>query len=94
MANFFRKLTKLFRRSAAVPTTDPGKAMIDMVSATADDEIDCEAAYERLNEYADMFVRGEDVSRILPAVHRHIEMCKDCREEFQALLRAIQAKRS
>lgn len=68
--------------------------MLDMLAATREEEVDCDAAFERLHEYAEMVVRGEDVSKIVPAIHRHIKMCKDCREEFEALLRAIKTKRS
>jgi hypothetical protein len=94
MVNFFRNMFEKIRRPAGARKMDPSKAMMEMMARTADEEIDCDTAFDRLNEYAEMFARGEDVSRILPAVHRHIELCKDCREEFQALLRAIQVKQS
>jgi len=65
------------------------KGMINMVDATADIEIACEEAYRLLDEYADMLLRGEDPGILLPQVKHHLEMCMDCREEFEMLLSAL-----
>lgn len=67
------------------------KGMIHMVDATADIEIACEEAYRLLDEYADMLLRGEDPGVLLPRVKHHLEMCMDCREEFEMLLSALRA---
>jgi hypothetical protein len=65
------------------------KGMINMVDATADIEIACEEAYRLLDEYADMLLRGEDPGILLPQVKHHLEICMDCREEFEMLLAAL-----
>jgi hypothetical protein len=67
------------------------KGMINMVDATADIELACEEAYRLLDEYADMLLRGEDPEILLPQVKHHLEMCMDCREEFDMLLSALRA---
>jgi hypothetical protein len=67
------------------------KGMIKMVDATADIELACEEAYRLLDEYADMLLRGEDPEILLPQVKHHLEMCMDCREEFEMLLSALRA---
>jgi hypothetical protein len=67
------------------------KGMIHMVDSTVDIEIACEEAYRLLDEYADMLLRGEDPQVLLPQVKHHLEMCMDCREEFEVLLGALRA---
>jgi hypothetical protein len=67
------------------------KGMINMVDATADIEIACEEVYRLLDEYADMLLRGEDPGVLLPQVKHHLEMCMDCREEYEVLLSALRA---
>lgn len=67
------------------------KGMINMVDATAEEEIACQEAYRLLDEYAEMVLRGEDPEALLPQVKHHLEMCMDCREEFEALLSALRA---
>jgi hypothetical protein len=65
------------------------KGMINMVDVTEEVEIACEEAYRLLDEYADMLLRGEDPGVLLPQVKHHLEMCMDCREEFDVLLRSL-----
>ncbi len=65
-----------------------------MVNATTEDEIGCDEAYELLDRYAEMVKRGEDPATLLPLVHRHLEACRDCREELEALLRILSAESS
>ena len=63
-----------------------------MILNTAPQELTCDEAFQVLHQYADLVSRGEDASQILPEVHRHLETCPDCREEYEALLRALKAK--
>ena len=36
-----------------------------------------------------MKMRGEDPTRLMPYVQQHLDMCPDCREEYEALLEAL-----
>lgn len=67
------------------------KSMINMVDATAEIELACEEAHRLLDQYADVLLRGEDPGALLPQVKHHLEMCMDCREEFEMLLSALRA---
>jgi len=44
-----------------------------------------------LDQYAEMALRGEDPAELLPLVHYHLDMCPDCKEEYEALVRILQA---
>ena len=65
------------------------KQMMRMIASTSDDEIDCGQAFELMHQYADLVYSGQDAGALLPAVLKHIEFCVDCRQELEALLRAI-----
>ena len=62
-----------------------------MAEQTADQEVGCDEVYELLDQYADLVARGEDPSVLLPAVHHHLMICRDCKEELEALLRVLTA---
>lgn len=70
---------------------DPIQKVSQMLMMTQVEEIDCEATGALMHQYAEMVARGDDAMQLLPLVHRHIEMCPDCREELEALLRAMKA---
>ena len=65
-------------------------AMVEMIEKTAEVELTCDEVHRLLGQYAEMALRGEDTAQLLPLVHQHLEMCADCREEFEALMRILQ----
>ena len=37
------------------------------------------------------FIRGEDAGHLMPLVQQHLDLCAECREEYEALLRVLEA---
>ena len=94
----FRNLLKPFWRrkprasvELSPAATQQMRAALTMVAQTHEQELGCDEAYAFLDAYADRFNRGEDVAALMPLVHHHLAMCPDCREEFDALLRSMEA---
>ena len=65
------------------------KPLVGMLGRTQDVEYTCDDVYRLLDEFAEAVVRGEDVARLMPLVQLHLDLCPDCREEFEALLRVL-----
>lgn len=57
---------------------------------TQQDEITCDECFELLDEYAEAVHRGEEAAEYMPKVQAHLELCQDCGEEFEALVRALE----
>jgi hypothetical protein len=55
------------------------------------DEIGCDDCLEQLDQFAEMVLAGKDVAEAMPLVQDHLNRCRDCREEFEALLAALRA---
>ncbi|MEW6029286.1 MAG: hypothetical protein AB1564_08460 [Chloroflexota bacterium] len=53
-------------------------------------ELDCEQVYHALDHYAEMEVRHEDAARLMPLVREHLDMCDECCDEHEALLRVLE----
>jgi hypothetical protein len=69
------------------------RRLVDMVKKTQENEISCNEVYRLLDQYAEMVVRGQDPGEIMPLVKHHLEMCMDCREEYEALLEILYVER-
>ena len=65
--------------------------LIQMVESTQEVEFSCEDVYNILDQYTELVHRGDDSAELMPLVEHHIEICPDCREEFEALLRILEA---
>jgi len=67
------------------------RRLVDIIARTQPEECTCEEAYALMDQFAEALERGDDVNRLMPLVRRHLEVCTDCMEEFEALLRVVQA---
>lgn len=61
------------------------KKLLEMVEKTEKQEMDCEEVFNVLDVYAEAMVRGEDISEMLLIVKNHLDICRCCSEEYEAL---------
>lgn len=66
-------------------------SMVKGVLSTHPDELDCDACFMELDLFAETHLVGKNAAEALPLVEEHLNRCKDCREEFEALMLALQA---
>ena len=67
------------------------RKLILMIENTQEVELSCDDVYALLDQYTELANRGGDTKEIMPLVDHHIEICADCWEEFDALLRVLKA---
>jgi len=65
--------------------------LMQMVDKTQEIELSCDDVYQILDQYTELVYQDENSQELMPLVEHHIEICPDCREEFEALLRILQA---
>lgn len=97
---FFNNFKRIFgknqpqqRHSSGVQASGSQMAgkMIGMLAKTQEHELSCDEVFALLDQFTEMAARGEDVASLMPMVQQHLEMCGDCREEYQALMNVITA---
>ena len=70
-------------------TPDEIQKSLDLVGGTRAVEIDCDDCLHQVGEFAETYVLGKPVPEGLKALEQHLSICEECREEFDALYRAI-----
>ena len=63
--------------------------MMAMLSNTQDVELTCDDVFAVLDQFAELAAQGEDVSKLMPLIQQHLDMCEDCREEYKVLEKII-----
>jgi hypothetical protein len=86
MKKIWNWLQGLFRKK---PREIEARAALEMMVVTHDQELTCDEVHALLDQFAEMHFRGENPAHLFPLVQRHLDMCPDCREEFEALLTAL-----
>ncbi len=74
-------------------STEPEKLrnLMRSIFMTHRDEIGCDTCFDQMDLFAEITLAGKDVASAMPHVYRHLQMCKACREEFEALLSALKS---
>jgi hypothetical protein len=67
------------------------KKLLPALAITDEHELDCDQLFEALDIYAEAELADKDAAELLPLVKHHLMMCADCEEEYQALLRILEA---
>ncbi len=65
------------------------KALIGEIADTREVEIGCDECFEQLDRFVEMKLSGLNAAQAMPLVQEHVEICGECREEFEALLAAL-----
>jgi hypothetical protein len=67
------------------------KRLVRNILTTRPDEIGCDDCYARLDTFVEMTLAGKNSAEAMPLVYDHLQRCGSCREEFEALLTALQS---
>ena len=67
------------------------QALLQAVSCTRDDELNCEECLTRLGAFAELTLKGRPAEEAYDLVRQHLQICGECTEEFALLLRALEA---
>jgi hypothetical protein len=62
-----------------------------LLVATEPVELPCDEVLRLMGACAEAVLRGEDYAPLAPLFEKHIELCADCREEFEGLLRVLRS---
>lgn len=74
------------------PDQDLLRKLMDKVARTQQEEIDCQDVFALIDVYAEAAAKGLDPGLMLPLVKQHLEMCAECLEEYEALMRILESQ--
>ena len=66
------------------------KRFVRDILTTRPAEIGCETCFTQLDIFVELRLAGKNAAEAMPLVHEHLLRCPYCREEFEALLSALQ----
>ena len=84
-----KKILLWLKKRFGAPPDPSMKVVLGMISHTQEKELTCDEVHVLIDQFAEMHMRGEDPTHMLPLVQQHLDMCPDCREEYEALVEAL-----
>lgn len=85
--HLFRKFTK--KRTHVFPDSMVHR-LLSRLENTHEEELSCDEVFALVDVYAEAYSRGEDVDKLMPLLRHHLDMCKECEEEYQALVQVLE----
>ncbi len=67
------------------------RELLEAICATRDRELTCGECWDHVAELAERTIAGKPIPQAIAAVQQHLEDCGECRQEYEALLSALQA---
>jgi hypothetical protein len=66
--------------------------LVEEMYALHADHVSCDDCDAQMDCLAELVAAGYDCSLLAPAIQRHLQCCNHCREEFQGLVKILQAE--
>lgn len=63
--------------------------MMGMLAATQAEEISCDDVFKLLDEFAESVFAGRTATGLMTMIEQHLQVCPDCRQEYETLLAMI-----
>lgn len=68
------------------------RELLDVVLSTAPEEIDCDEFLARISACLESLGPYDEIPAELGPVSQHLEICLECREEYDALLEIFRSR--
>ena len=93
---YWKALKRMFRRIGPARSDKELdvatlRQMVHGIITTRPDEISCDECFEQLDRFVELVLAGKNAAQAMPLVQDHLNRCRDCRQEFEALLTALRA---
>lgn len=63
--------------------------LMELIGMTQKRELTCDECLELVSTYAENTLSGRPVNDALRLVEQHLELCQECREEYEVLRNAL-----
>ncbi len=65
---------------------------IQRLLGPAEPELLCDECFEKLDEFVDRELHGEDADEQIPGMRPHLDGCPACHEEYESLRALVEAQ--
>ena len=91
MRELLQQISQYFRPERSQLSDAVVQGFMLTLEAARMEDVPCSEVFSRLDEYVEREFSGQDAARLMPLLREHLDLCPDCCEEYEALLRVLQA---
>lgn len=68
--------------------------LMERLEKTTENAYCCDEVFALLDEYVELVADDEEARQLMPLVKNHLDMCPDCRDEYEVLLHVLKTAES
>ncbi len=91
MRNVLRGIGHRLRGTKPSVPDDVVRGFLRILEDVRVEDMPCKQVFARLDEYVEKEVQGKNAADLMPLLREHLDLCPDCCEEYEALLRILEA---
>jgi len=86
-----RKIKNWFNpKKTSAKKTELTMQLLQMLDITHDDELSCGEVNDLIDQYVELKQRGANVESLMPLVKHHLDLCRECFDEYEALMAVLE----
>lgn len=88
-----KDLVHRIRASLGMKQDLPNEAVMGFLRVLEEvraEELTCDEIYSKLDEYVDRQANKHDAAQLMPLIREHLDICPECCEEYEALLKVVE----
>jgi hypothetical protein len=85
-------LVRRIRNSLRLQKELPNEAVLGflrILESVREEEVPCDEIYHKLDQYVEREVSKKDAAQLMPLIREHLDICSECCEEYEALLKVL-----
>lgn len=90
MKHLFEDLASHFRRNQEALPDHVVEGVLQLLESVRLQEMPCSEVFARLDEYVERELKDHEAAKVMPLLREHFDICPDCCEEYEALLKALE----
>lgn len=88
-----KELVNRIRASLGMRQDMPNEAVLGFLRVLEEvrtEELTCDEIYSKLDEYVERQAGKHDAAQLMPLIREHLDICPECCEEYEALLKVVE----
>lgn len=90
MKGLFEDLASHFRKNQDELPDEVIQGFLRVLESVRLQEMPCREVFARLDEYVEKELTSREAASLMPLLREHFDVCPDCCEEYEALMRALE----
>lgn len=72
------------------PSNETVLGFLRVLEEVRTEELTCDEIFSKLDEYVERQADQKDAAQLMPLIREHLDICPECCEEYETLLRVIE----